>query len=825
MGCSTSRLENEEVVILCKERKKLMKQAVDQRYALATAHVTYIHCLRNIGITLRKFAEEQNIEPVEEQDYGSTSPILTLRIPATAETIALPDKGAAAPLPLRSPSQTPPQSPPESPRQQKESPSGSSPSPDNRPSSPSFYESPHYLRSVGNRSMTYEERPFSPDRIRMDSYVLPQYGMTDFFSSNMPPHAPIGPSVNGSESRYPYYPPPPPPPPSNFSWDFFNPFTSLEDSFGFQEQKRISRTSDDDLKQVREEEGIPDLEEDDHIEDDSDEGEKGKMRVEERTLEANASSQNSSCSEELETIHTCSGDKGGDEDKEEEKLHVVETKQSDEVINELKVEVINAVTNEVISEKKDLAILDSSRVRNLLEVMRDIEDQFIRAYDSGKEVARMLEANKVHYQSSLTEIKEHSAKVLNAITWHRSSSSSSPLSKSHFTSSPKDPVNDNNGDLFEDGGMISGSHASTLERLYAWEKKLYDEVKAGERTRITYERKCIQLRNQDAKGDDPQSVDKTRAAIKDLHTRIRVAIQAIDLVSKRIQKLRDEELQPQLAELLQGLMRMWKVMLESHQTQNQIIAEAKSLGSSVGGRMSNELHRHTTLQLESELQRWHTSFSNWISAQKAYVEALNGWLMKCIIQEPEGSLKGRVLFSPRRIGAPPLFSICKDWIPAFEKLPEKAVVQSIRSFAADIRTLHTQQDEEQRQKRKAENAAKALDKRIASLQRIEGRQIDPHLSSNEKYELEQGQVISADRRMSIDSFRKKVEEEKVKHHKAMEHTHHQTLNTLQTGLTFIFEALTEFSAGSMTTYEQLYTYSERPKLTYENGGMPHVRDG
>jgi hypothetical protein len=25
--------------------------------------------------------------------------------------------------------------------------------------------------------------------------------------------------------------------------------------------------------------------------------------------------------------------------------------------------------------------------------------------------------------------------------------------------------------------MISGSHASTLDRLYAWERKLYEEVK------------------------------------------------------------------------------------------------------------------------------------------------------------------------------------------------------------------------------------------------------------------------------------------------------------------------------------------------------------
>lgn len=35
-----------------------------------------------------------------------------------------------------------------------------------------------------------------------------------------------------------------------------------------------------------------------------------------------------------------------------------------------------------------------------------------------------------------------------------------------------------NNDLFDDGGgMNSGSHTLTLGRLYAWEKKLYEEVK------------------------------------------------------------------------------------------------------------------------------------------------------------------------------------------------------------------------------------------------------------------------------------------------------------------------------------------------------------
>lgn len=47
-------------------------------------------------------------------------------------------------------------------------------------------------------------------------------------------------------------------------------------------------------------------------------------------------------------------------------------------------------------------------------------------------------------------------------------------------------------------------------------------------------------------------MDKTRAAVKDLYARILVAIRSAESISKKIEKLRDEELQPQIIELLKG---------------------------------------------------------------------------------------------------------------------------------------------------------------------------------------------------------------------------------------------------------------------------------
>lgn len=60
------------------------------------------------------------------------------------------------------------------------------------------------------------------------------------------------------------------------------------------------------------------------------------------------------------------------------------------------------------------------------------------------------------------------------------------------------------------------------------------------------------LRQQDSRAESASKIDKTRAAVKDLHSRIRVSIHRISSISKLIEDLRDKELQPQLEELIGG---------------------------------------------------------------------------------------------------------------------------------------------------------------------------------------------------------------------------------------------------------------------------------
>lgn len=59
MGSGSSKADKNEALRLCKERRRFIKQAIDSRYALAAAHVSYVQSLRNIGIALRRFAEAE----------------------------------------------------------------------------------------------------------------------------------------------------------------------------------------------------------------------------------------------------------------------------------------------------------------------------------------------------------------------------------------------------------------------------------------------------------------------------------------------------------------------------------------------------------------------------------------------------------------------------------------------------------------------------------------------------------------------------------------------------------------------------------------------
>ncbi|XP_057769217.1 protein ALTERED PHOSPHATE STARVATION RESPONSE 1-like [Salvia miltiorrhiza] len=688
MGCVASRLEEEEeVVSICRERKRQLKLAVERRYALADAHYRYCKSLSGVSAAINLFVTR----------HSSPNAPYYITFPPHSPTK---EKVVSNPLFLQ-------QAPSEPTKQTINACDSCSSS------------------SISSVSSEEEEREKQAGEEKCS-----------YFYMDMPLPQTQTQTTMAMAS-----------PQRDFGWDFFNPFNNVARP---EMMSVYNRMSEEEVRAVREQEGIPDLED-----------EEGERMGGER---------------EGETANV-----------EEEKGHEIETVKAVEMERE------NG------EKEKGLSVVDKQvEGRELLEALKDIEDHFVVAYDSGKDVSRMLECNRVHLQSNIDEIKENSTKLIQAITW-KSASSRSSSCKSLVASGSKSSSTwtEFSNDLFDDyGGMTSGSHSLTLGRLYAWEKKLYDEVKNGDSIRKIYERKCNQLQNQDVRGDEGLTVDKSRAAVKDLYSRILVAIRSAETISKQIEKLIEEELEPQIRELLQGMTGTWKVMLESHEIQSKIIFEVTTFSSPSYGKFCNETHRLATLQLEAELRNWRSCFTEYVSAQKRYVEALFGWLSKFVAPEVEFYSRGRASAPPCRLNGPPLLVLCHDWVESMNNLPEKAVSIAIRSCSKDVRVLWLQQGEELLQKRKVDSLSKELDRKTSAFRKAENRMLELRLSDEETGPLVEGKD-------ALESLRRRADLEKEKHRSCMLETERMTLSGFKSGFVRVFETMTEFSRAALEMYNEL----------------------
>ncbi|MBA0752675.1 hypothetical protein Gogos_001482 [Gossypium gossypioides] len=650
MGCSTSKLDDEEAVQLCKDRKNFIKQAVEQRTRFATGHLAYIQSLKRVSAALRDYVEGDECHEFLLDSF-ITPPFTPVK------------KGSPGFISIQS--------------------------------NPKSTLKVSYLRSGGNPAVAVEERPQSPETVRVQSYSpVHHYGMDGIFAMQSSP-------MNNS-SFFTYSPNNRPnihpPSPQSSQWDFFwNPFSSL-DYYGYPNRSSLDQAVMDDdvrgLRQVREEEGIPDLEEDET------EHEESESKV--NSVEEKAKIHTNYNREEV-TVEDVDED-----DEDEEEIDMAETehdvkdvqpqrKVSVEVVRSQtagQVEVSNKETVVGSSEAKEetpgFTVYVNRRPTSMAEVINDLDAQFMVACDAASEVSGMLEASRAQYSSTSNELT--GMKMLNPVALLRSASSRSSSSRFLMnSSSSREAGYESSSSVSEESCMFHGSHQLTLDRLYAWEKKLYEEVKSGEKTRIAYEKKSRQLRNQDVKGDDPSVVDKTRAAIRDLHTQMKVSIHSVEAISKRIETLRDEELQPQLLELVHGLARMWKVMAECHQAQKRTLDEAKLLLAGAPSKL--EAKRQSSISaaanLEAELRNWRACFESWIVSQRSYLRALSGWLLRCLRSDPDTS---KLPFSPRRSsGTLVIFGLCIQWSRFLDATRETPVLDGIDFFAAGMGSLYSQQ--------------------------------------------------------------------------------------------------------------------------------------
>ncbi|KAG4990625.1 hypothetical protein JHK87_024082 [Glycine soja] len=673
MGCSHSRLDDEEAVRLCKDRKKFIRQAVEQRTQFATGHIAYIESLKRVSAALRNYIEGD--EPREfSLDTVITPPFTPVKRKTGSGFIPISAKPFATTGAIEF------------------------------GIGPNSTLKVNYLRPGGNPAISVEERPQSPERVQVETY----YGIDGFFNMQS---SPVNPSIFAySPNNRTTIPPPSP----HSQWDFFwNPFSSL-DSYGYPSGGSIEQTAMDDeyrgLRQVREEEGIPDLEEDETEHEDC----VGKRNVaEERTRHDINSSK--------EVIVEDFNDDDEEEEEEEEETDIEDETETEHNAKDSqahgsasfevsKAEAAGHIESrhremtigkqEAVEDTPGFTVYVNRRPTSMAEVINDLETQFTVVCNAANDVSALLEAKKSQYLLTSNELS--ASKLLNPVALLRSASSRSSSSRFlvNCSSTSAEGCGEGTKDLSAEHCMLSGSHHATLDRLNTWEKKLYEEVRSGERVRIAYEKKCKQLRNLDVKGEDPSCADKTRAAIRELDTQITVSIHSIEAISRRIETLRDKELHPQLLELVQGLERMWKVMAECHQTQKRTLDEAKILlagtpsksrarkQSSISMTDPNRLARSAS-NLEFELRNWRNAFESWITSQRSYIHALTGWLLRCMRFEPDVS---KLPCSPRRSSSThPLFGLCVQWSRRLDAIQEKAVLDGLDFFAAGMGSLYAHQ--------------------------------------------------------------------------------------------------------------------------------------
>ncbi|VFQ78410.1 unnamed protein product [Cuscuta campestris] len=714
MGCVASKVKQEEegegVVSICRERKKQLKLTVERRYSLADTHHRYCQALNGVSAAIKLFVARH---------FSPSSPYL-ITFPPPPGGSSSNSTSSSTPLFLQ-----------QKPSQQ-------------ATTTPTPKETPCCVDSSGEEEEEGEEER---EEIRhVEKKEERAASVCEYFYMEMPREEEV---LQHSA----------PPAGGYGGWDFFSPFNVYN-----------HQISEEDLKAVREREGIPELEKEEEC---------GGMMEEERA-------------ENEEEVELKKMENGGEEVKGGESRKVVADMEGKEGLHS------EGMTEALAEMERGL---EEEGGRELLEALKDIEDHFSKAYDSGKEVSRMLESNWVYTQPNLEDLRGHITTKLITLTWKPTPSAHSSLSSSSKNSlvastsrSSSTWMSDFSNDLLGDFGE-SGSLLLTLGRLYAWEKKLYEEVKDGDSTWKLYEKRCKKLkRTQDATRIDAEEGKKGAATLKELHSRIIVAIRSAETISKRIEQLRDEELQPQVIQLLQGMMRGWKMMLESHELQNKIMSQVSTFNCPAYGKFCNDSHRLATLQLEVELQNWRSCFTAYIAAQKAYVQSLHAWLSKFVVVDFYSN------------AGPPLLNVCRDWLSAMNNLPEKSVSCALKSCAKDIRALWVQQGVEQQHKRKVDSLSKELERKTLAFQRAEERVFEFKKfadSRNAELEMEHRAEVLREQKDLLDDFSRRVGLEREEHRKSMQETQRITLRGFQSGFGSVFESMAEFSRAALKMYNEV----------------------
>ncbi|CAD6227981.1 unnamed protein product [Miscanthus lutarioriparius] len=428
--------------------------------------------------------------------------------------------------------------------------------------------------------------------------------------------------------------------------------------------------------------------------------------------------------------------------------------------------------------------------RDVREAIGEVKELFDEAANCSTDVSRLLEVGKMPPRDTPRVLRYISSRVIDPLGL--TVSTSSCLRKSHGMKSRASSSKANTSASSGAGRSNGIGHlSSTLEKLWFWEKKLYQEIKDEEKLRMKYEKYYRRLKSMDDRGAESSTIHSVQLSVRHLKSKISINMSTAKAFSLKIQQIRDEELYPQLVDLIQRFRRLWKAVLECHE--KQLLAIQDSRIHRLKAMTVSQSGAEASRDLERELTKWYRCFNKWVSSQRSCAEALNEWLKKWLpeVQE-EVTADGPPPFSPGRILAPPVFIISNDWFQAIEMVSKNDVLRAIDQFSKVVHEFKKSQEDEQRQKRKADHASKDYNRKCKDLE------IELGLST-----MENPRYSHDNRVMDLEKLRKRRDVESTRHDKTLSHAHVAASATLPIGLVPVLQQITSFFQRNQRVYMEI----------------------
>ncbi|KAK1306871.1 hypothetical protein QJS10_CPA10g00861 [Acorus calamus] len=410
MGCNQSKIDEEEAVMRCKDRKTHMRLAVSARNAFSAVHSAYTVSLKHTGSALIEYGQGEVL-----LDPAYHPPSITSSVSSSSAAAAAAAAVIHHPQPPLENLRPPPPLPNFSPLQRSVS------MPDLPVPKPAPRSDP--AETIQEEEDEEEEAAAATTAAELSPRTPP------------PPPRPSEPLPQQTSSPLP--PPSPPPPQEQSRWDYF--FENIPGPT---------------LAEPETPTPPPEMPEKVVVEPPPPPPEQVAVKPLKKKKQSNSN-----------TVHH---------------QHAAST---------------SAAVASVEGGKRGKAMVMSSV--SLIQIMKDLDEHFLKGYESAHEVSNMLEANRLHYHSNFADNRghiDHSAKVMRVITWNRS-----------FRGIPNTDEGKDDFDSDE-----SETHATVLDKLLAWEKKLYDEVKAGELMKIEYQKKVALLNKQKKRNTNPENWKKPK---------------------------------------------------------------------------------------------------------------------------------------------------------------------------------------------------------------------------------------------------------------------------------------------------------------------------